>query len=261
MPVFVWLGFLVLVLSMVALDLGVFHRKAHVVKVPEALAWTAVWVAIALAFNVLVYFLYSENGLVRPDMASEHLTGQQAAIQFLTGYLTEKSLSIDNIFVIAMIFAYLRVPLAEQHRLLIWGVLGAIVLRGLMIAAGAVLIERVEWITYVFGLLLLASAAKMMVLRHDSVDFERNVAIKLVRRFYPVSDEFHGSSFFTHIDGRRTATPLFLGLILVESTDVLFAVDSIPAVFAITRDPFLVLTSNVFAILGVCRTFGSRFVE
>ncbi len=251
MPPIVWIGFLIFILAMVILTLGVFHRKPHVVKLPEALAWTGVWVALALAFNVLVYFLYAEEGLARPGLASEHLTGQQAAIQFLTGYLTEKSLSIDNIFVIAMIFAYLGVPLAQQHRLLVWGVIGAIVLRGIMIAAGSVLIHEFDWIVYVFGVLLLVSAAKMMVLRHDSIDFERNLVVRLVRRVFPVSSEYHGSSFFTRVNGVRTATPLFLGLVLVETSDVIFAVDSIPAVFAITRDPFLVWTSNVFAILGL----------
>jgi tellurite resistance protein TerC len=247
----VWLGFIGFVVVMVALDLGVFHRRAHVVRVPEALVWTVVWIALALAFNVLVYFLYEGNWGGWSSALSHQLTGRQAALQFFTGYVVEKSLSIDNIFVIAMVFAYFRVPLAQQHRLLIWGVLGAVVLRGVMIAAGAVLIARFEWIVYVFGVLLLASAAKMLVTRHDSLDPDRNVAVRLTRRFYPVTSEYEGSRFFTKVGGQRAATPLFLALILVESSDVMFAIDSIPAIFAITTDPFLIFTSNVFAILGL----------
>lgn len=247
----VWLGFIAFVIAMVALDLGVFHRKAHVVRVPEALAWTAVWIALALAFNVLIFFLYQENWGGWSTVLSHQLSGRQAALQFFTGYIVEKSLSIDNIFVIAMIFAYFRVPLVQQHRLLIWGVLGAVVLRGIMIATGAVLIARFDWIVYVFGVLLLASAAKMLVTRHDNLDPNKNVVVRLIRRFYPVTSEYQGSRFFTEQGGRRAATPLFLALILVETSDVMFAIDSIPAIFAITKDPFLVFTSNVFAILGL----------
>jgi tellurite resistance protein TerC len=251
MPVWLWLAFLLLVGALVLLDLGVFHRRAHVVSLPQALAWTAFWVALALAFNGLVYFLYDDNTPAWLGISTAHLTGGEAAVQFFTGYLTEKSLSIDNIFVIAMILAYFRVPLAQQHRLLFWGVLGAVGLRGAMIAIGAVLIERFDWIVYVFGVLLIASAIKMLVLRHDNIDPENNLAIRLTRRVVPVSSEFHEGRFFVEWNGSRTATPLFLALILVETSDVMFAVDSIPAIFAITRDPFLVFTSNVFAILGL----------
>ena len=247
----IWLGFIGFVIVMVALDLGVFHRRAHVVRVPEALTWTAVWIALALVFNVLVYFLYEGSWGGWASDLSQQLTGRQAALQFFTGYVIEKSLSVDNIFVIAMVFAYFGVPLAQQHRLLIWGVLGAVVLRGVMIAAGAVLIARFDWIVYVFGVLLLVSAAKMLVTRHDNLDPNRNVVVRLTRRFYSVTSEFEGSRFFTTAGGRRAATPLFLALILVESSDVMFAVDSIPAIFAITTDPFLVFTSNVFAVLGL----------
>jgi tellurite resistance protein TerC len=246
----VWVGFLVLIALIVALDLGVFHRKAHVVSLPEAVGWTAVWVTLAMVFNVGVYYLYELNP-AGWDMDTSQLTGAEAALQFFTGYLVEKSLSVDNIFVIAMIFAHFRVPLAEQHRVLFWGILGAVVLRGVMILAGVVLIERFSWIIYVFGALLLFSAATMLMMRHDSLEPEKNWAIRLVRRFYPVTTEFHGSRFFVRNDGRRAATPLFLALVLVETSDVMFAIDSIPAIFAITRDPFIVFTSNVLAILGL----------
>jgi tellurite resistance protein TerC len=236
---------------MVALDLGVVHRRPRVMGVAEALAWSAVWIVLALAFNLLVYFLYEQQGAAWSVGLSHELSGRHAALQFLAGYVVEKSLSIDNIFVIAMIFAYFRVPLALQHRLLMWGVIGAVVLRGAMIAAGSVLIARFDWIVYVFGVLLIVSAVKMLVTRHDNLDPGRNLAVRLTRRVYPVTDTFDGSRFFTVVDGRRAATPLFLALILVESSDVMFAVDSIPAIFAITRDPFLIFTSNVFAILGL----------
>lgn len=248
--VLVWIGFLVLITLVVALDLGVFHRKQHVVSLPEALGWSAVWVSLALAFNVGVYYLYEINP-AGWDMDTEQLTGQQAAIQFFTGYLVEKSLSIDNIFVIAMIFAHFRVPLSEQHRVLFWGIFGAVVLRGIMIFGGIALIERFDWVIYLLGALLLFSAASMLVVRHDNLAPESNFVIRLVRRFYPVTTEFHGSRFFVTVDGVRHATPLFLALMLVETSDVTFAIDSIPAIFAITRDPFIVFTSNIFAILGL----------
>ena len=251
MSLWVWIGFLVFVLVMVALDLGVFHRKARTPTIPEALAWTAVWIVLALAFNVLVFFLYEQNWGGGTTVATGHLAGREAAIQFFTGYLVEKSLSIDNIFVIAMIFAFFRVPLAEQHRVLFWGILGAVVLRGFMIAIGSVLIERFDWVVYVFGGLLILSAVKMLVVRHDNIDPGRNILVRLTRRLYPVSDHFDGGRFFTTVGGRKAATPLFLALVLVETSDVMFAADSIPAIFAVTRDPFLVFTSNVFAILGL----------
>ncbi len=247
----VWLAFLALILVLVFLDLGVFHRHARVMRIAEALAWTSVWIVLALGFNVFVYFLYEYNwgGFARVE--TYHLNGWDAATQFFTGYIVEKSLSVDNIFVMAMIFAYFAVPPAQQHRLLFWGIVGAIGLRGIMIAAGAVLIERFDWIVYVFGALLILSAAKMMVIRHDNFVPEKNLLVRLIRFLFPVTDRFHGGSFFVRLDGRPAATPLLLALVLVETTDVMFAVDSIPAVFAITRDPFLVYTSNVFAILGL----------
>lgn len=246
----VWIFFFLFIFAVVALDLGVFHRKAHVVSLPEAVGWTCVWVTLALAFNVVIYYLYEMNP-AGWDMDSEQISGGEAALNFFTGYLVEKSLSIDNIFVIAMIFVHFQVPLEQQHRVLFWGILGAVVLRGIMIFAGVAVIERFEWIFYILGLLLLVSAASMLVSQHDNISPENNFFIRTVRRIYPVTTEFHGSRFFIMQNGVRTATPLFLALVLVETSDVTFAIDSIPAIFAITRDPFIIFTSNVFAILGL----------
>lgn len=246
----VWISFLVLIVAVVALDLGVFHKKTHVVTLPEALGWTAVWVSLALVFNIGIYYLYELNP-AGWDNDTQQLTGAEAAIQYFTGYVVEKSLSVDNIFVIAMIFAHFRVPLADQHRVLFWGILGAIVLRAIMIFGGIAILERFDWVVYVLGAILLFSAASMLVVRHDTAALKENFIIRLVRRIYPVTEEFHGSRFFVNVNGVRTATPLFLALVLVETSDVTFAIDSIPAIFAITRDPFIVFTSNVFAILGL----------
>ena len=247
MIIWIWIGFLVLVVVMLALDLGVFHRKPHVISTTEALAWTAFWVVLALAFNAGVFFIYKHNWLG----IGATLSGSQAALQFFTGYLIEKSLSLDNIFVIALIFAYFRVPLMYQHRVLFWGVVGAVVMRGVMIAAGAVLIARFDWIVYVFGALLILTAARLLVARHDNIEPDKNLAVRLARRFYPVTPDYEGQRFFTHLNGQPAVTPLLLALLMVETTDVFFAIDSIPAIFAITRDPFLVFTSNIFAILGL----------
>lgn len=249
--IIVWIAFLVLILALVMLDLGVFHRKAHVISIPEALAWTGFWIVLALAFNVFIFFMYDQNWFGTADIASRDLSGKQAAVQFFTGYLLEKSLSVDNIFVIAMIFSYFGVPLAEQHRVLYWGILGAVVLRAIMIALGVALINKFDWIVYVFGALLFVSAAKMLFIRHDNIHLDRNPFVRAVRRYYPITSQFHGSRFFVKENGVRAATPLFLALVLVETSDVMFAIDSIPAIFAVTRDPFLVFTSNVFAILGL----------
>jgi len=246
----IWVGFLLMVAMFLVLDLGVFHRRAKVESLFESLGWSALWVSLALLFNVAVYFLYEFNPSGW-DMDTAQLTGKEAALQFLTGYLVEKSLSIDNIFVIAMVFATFRIPAEEQHRVLFWGIIGAIVLRGLMIFAGIALIERFAWLTYLLGLVLIWSAAKMLVIRHDNVDIANGAVMRAVRRFVPLTDEFHSGRFFVDIGGVRTATPLFVALVLVEVTDLMFAIDSIPAIFAITRDPFLVFTSNIFAILGL----------
>ncbi|NOS99927.1 MAG: TerC family protein [Phycisphaerales bacterium] len=249
--IWVWVGFIAIILAFLALDLGVFHRKAHVVSLREALTWTVVWLSTAMLFNVGVYFMYEHHWMGLGQNVAHPLDGKQAALQFFTGYLIEYSLSMDNVFVIALIFVYFGVPASYQHRVLFWGIVGAQVMRGIMIAAGTALIHRFEWIIYVFGALLVATAIKMLVVHNDNIDPNRNPLVRLARRIYPVSADFDGDKFFTRVDGRRAMTPLFLALLIVESTDVLFAVDSIPAIFAITRDPFLVFTSNVFAILGL----------
>lgn len=252
MVIWLWIGFIALVLALLALDLGVFNRKTHVVSMGEALAWTAFWVALALSFNVGVYFLYEHNllGIGGPGLGSA-LQGRQAALNFFTGYLVEKSLSLDNIFVIALIFTYFKVPLQYQHRMLFWGILGALIMRGAMIALGAAMITRFEWIVYVFGAFLIMTAVKMLIARHDNLEPGKNPVVRLATRFFPVTPDFEGERFFSQMNGQRAITPLFLALLMVETSDVLFAVDSIPAIFAITTDPFLVFTSNIFAILGL----------
>jgi tellurite resistance protein TerC len=242
-----WIGFIAVVLLLLALDLGVLNRRPHVIHALEALAWTAFWVVLALIFNIGIYYVYEHHWLGIGQVVGHELTGRQAAVQFLTGYLVEKSL----ILVIALIFTYFRVPLPYQHRVLFWGILGALALRGLMIVAGAALIQRFFWMTYVLGALLLVAAVRMMMFRHAKIDPQANPLFRLARRLFPVTGDYEGTRFFSRLDGRRAITPLFLVLLVVESSDVLFAVDSIPAVFAVTRDPFLVFTSNVFAILGL----------
>lgn len=244
-----WIGFIILILLLLALDLGVFHRKAHVVGVREALAWSGAWVLLALLFNVFVYFAYEYHG-AGMGLANAEPDGRSAAISFFTGYVVEKSLSVDNIFVMALIFSHFRVPAVYQHRVLFWGVLGALVLRGAMILAGAALIEQFDWILYVFGAFLIGTAARLLVARHEP-DPKNNFLVRAARSLFPVTEGFVGSKFVVRSGGRRMLTPLGLALLAVESADAMFAVDSVPAVFAITRDPFLVFTSNVFAILGL----------
>jgi tellurite resistance protein TerC len=246
-----WGGFVLLVLLLLALDLGVFNRRAREISIPEALGWTAFWIFLSLAFNVLVYWFYEHNWIGAGLAFPLDISGRQAAIEFLTGYLLEKSLSLDNIFVFALIFAYFRVPLIYQHRVLFWGVLGALMLRGVMIAGGAALLHGFAWMTYVFGTLLLLTAARMLVVRHDNLAPEENFVVRIARRWIPLTPGFADGRFFTTRNGVRTASTLFLVLVMVETTDIMFAVDSIPAIFAVTRDPFIVYTSNVFAILGL----------
>ena len=321
MEVWLWVGFLVFVLAMLALDLGVFHRHAHTIKVREALIWSAVWIGLAMVFNGFVYFAYEhhllgigryEVGTVALDPVDKApLNGHTAAIKFFTGYVIEKSLSVDNIFVIALIFAYFKIPGMYQHRVLFWGILGALLMRGAFIAAGAVLIAKFHWIIYVFGLILLFTAFKLLFGSEDP-DPKNNYLIKLAHRYFPITYHLHGQKFVIRRDevgqgeeleapgetepkcvpaqgdaepeaaqdpdcppgqvraaGQKAAkstggapampagaskwvlTPLALALIVVEGTDLIFAVDSIPAIFAITGDPFIVFTSNVFAILGL----------
>lgn len=230
-----WIGFNAFVLAMLALDLGVFHRKSHEVKIKEALAWSGVWIALALVFNTMLYFW----------------RGEQAALEFFTGYIIEKSLSVDNIFVFIMIFAYFKVPALYQHKILFWGILGALLMRALFIATGVTLIQKFHWIIYVFGAFLIITGIKMALQKGQEIHPEKNPVLKLFRRFMPVANNYSGDKFFINEGTRRVATPLFVVLLLIETTDVIFAVDSIPAILAITTDPFIVYTSNVFAILGL----------
>ena len=251
MVIWLWIAFIAFVLVMLALDLGVFNRRDHVIRAREALGWTLFWVFLALCFNVLLYFMYEGHWLGIGKEVGHSLSGHQAAIQFFTGFLIEKSLSLDNIFVIALIFGYFKVPAEYQHRVLFWGILGALLMRGAMIAAGTALITRFSWTVYVFGGFLIFTAVRMLLTGDEAPDLEHNRLVRWTRRLYPVSADFDREHFFTRIDGRRAITPLFLVLILVESSDVIFAVDSIPAIFAVTVDPFIVFTSNIFAILGL----------
>jgi tellurite resistance protein TerC len=246
--IWLWVSFVAAVLVMLALDLGVFHRKAHEVSIKEALIWTAVWIGMALGFTVFVFFLYQHRmfGVIEPNEPKGH----EAALLFLTGYVVEKSLSADNIFVMALIFAFFRVPGAFQHRVLFWGILGAMILRAAMILGGIALIHRFAWVLYVFGAFLIYSAFRMLFGSAEA-DPLKNPVVRLARKLLPVSDEFDGPHFLTRRDGRRMLTPLALVLVAVESADVVFAVDSIPAIFAITDIPFIVFTSNIFAILGL----------
>jgi tellurite resistance protein TerC len=247
--IWLWVGFIVGVLFLLALDLGVLNRKAHVIKAKEALIWTGFCVFLALAFNVAVYFIYQHQWMgigVDPPVS-----GRQAALEFLTGWVIEQSLSLDNIFVIALIFQYFAVPVVYQHRTLFWGIIGALVMRGGMILAGGALIQRFTWIIYVFGGLLIFTAVKMLRSQNEQIEPDKNPLVKLARKLYPVTKDFHEQHFFVQEAGRRAITPLFLVLLVIESTDLLFAVDSIPAIFAITKDPFIVFTSNVFAILNL----------
>ena len=230
-----WIGFNLFVLAMLALDLGVFHRKAHVVAFKESIAWTVVWVALALVFNAGIW----------------HVAGAQKALEFFTGYVIEKSLSVDNVFVFAMLFSYFAVPPLYQHKVLFWGILGALVMRAAMIALGAALIAEFSWIIYVFGAFLVLTGIKMAVKREEAIHPERNPVVRAFKQLMPVTSDYREDRFFVVEHGVRHATPLFVVLLLVEVSDLIFAVDSIPAIFAVTTDPFIVYTSNVFAILGL----------
>jgi tellurite resistance protein TerC len=234
-----WGSFGTFVLVMLALDLGVFHRQARVVKMQEALRWSAIWITLALLFNLGVYLWY----------------GTDAALAFLTGYVLEESLSVDNLFVFLMILSYFSVPPAYQHKVLFWGILGALLMRGMMIAVGTVLIQTFHWVLYVFGGFLILTGLKMVVQQHEDVHPEHNPVVRLFTRFMPVTAAYHAEKFFVQLNGRYFATPLFVVLLMVEVTDVVFALDSIPAVLAVTTDPFIVYTSNVFAILGLRSLF------
>lgn len=234
-PILFWILFNAFVLLMLALDLGVFHRKIHEVTVKEALTWTFVWIALAMVFNVIIYYW----------------RGQQQALEFFTGYLVEKALSIDNIFVFIMIFSYFQVPSKYQHKVLFWGIIGALIMRVIFIFAGVALIQKFHITIYFFGALLIYTGYKMFNHNNAKIEPDKNPVIRFFKRFIPVSSEMHEDKFFVRIEGKRFATPLFLVLILIETTDLIFAVDSIPAILAITQDQFIVYTSNVFAILGL----------
>jgi tellurite resistance protein TerC len=246
-----WLGFLALILVLLFIDLWVVNKDAHVIPMRTALGWTVIYALLAVAFGGVVYLLVDHSWAGAGTEFAVGLSARQATLQYLTAWVLEKSLSLDNVFVIALVFEYFRVPLSQQHRVLFWGILGVLVMRGIMIWLGAVLIARFDWIIYVFGAILILTAAKLLLAGESHPDPGKNPLVRLFRRLYPVTDDFRGSHFFVHENGRRAMTPLFLALLVVESTDLLFAVDSIPAVFAVTRDPFLVFTSNIFAILGL----------
>lgn len=278
--IFPWLIFLAFVLLMLALDLGVFHRESHVVSFKESIGWSAVWITLGLSFSVIVFFSYENHwfglGLHRDAVDGLINNGKLAATKYLTGYVVEKSLSVDNIFVIAMVFGSLAVPARYQHRVLFWGILGALVMRGAMIGVGSALVQNFHWVLYVFGVFLLLTGIKMLVMEEKEEHPENHILVRWLRKHFPITREYHGQHFFVKaggaqsheasepgavavvdpvvesaIPGKWLMTPLAVALILVEVTDLIFAVDSIPAIFAITADPFLVFTSNVFAILGL----------
>lgn len=234
-----WGGFLVCILFFLALDLGVFHKQAHVVKFKEALSWTCLWVVLSLAFGLF--------------LAPHLIPGweKRETVEFITGYVIELSLSLDNVFVIALIFSYFRVPAPYQHRVLFWGILGALLMRGVMIAAGAAFIRKFSWALYLLGAFLIFTGIKMLFSGHDGVHPQKNLALRFVQKFLPTTADFHGQKFVIRERGHLMLTPLALVLLMVETTDLIFALDSIPAVFAITTQPFIVFTSNVFAILGL----------
>lgn len=233
--IWLWIGFNIFILAMLALDLGVFHRKAHTVSIKEALIWSGVWIGLALIFNAGIYLF----------------GGSEPALQFFTGYLIEKSLSVDNIFIFVLLFTSFRVPAAYQHRVLFWGVLGALLMRGIMIALGASLLETFYWIIYLFGAFLIITGLRMAWHKETELHPERNPLLRLVRRFIPVTDDYERDRFVVRRTDQTLVTPLLLVLLAVETTDLLFALDSIPAIFAVTSDPFLVYTSNVLALLGL----------
>lgn len=234
-PIIFWIIFNAFVLIMLALDLGVFHRKSHAVSVKEALTWTFIWIFLALCFNGFIYYLF----------------GEIKALEFFTGYVIEKALSVDNIFVFVLIFSYFRIPAIYQHKVLFWGIIGALIMRIIFIFAGVALLERFHWTIYIFGSILIFTGIKMLLDKDKKIAPEKNPVIKFFRKIVPTSNELHEDNFFIKQNQKRFATPLFVVLIMIEITDLIFAVDSIPAILAVTQDHFIVYTSNVFAILGL----------
>ncbi len=243
--IWLWVGVNLFVLGVLAIDLGVFHRDSHEVSVKEATIWTVVWISLALVFNAIIFFFWNQM------MPGSSYTNSEAGLAFLTGYLIEYSLSVDNIFVFVLIFTFFAVPKQYQHRVLFWGIIGALLMRGAMIGIGAALIKEFHWIIYIFGGFLIFTGIRMAFHKNEELHPENNPLIKLFRRFMKVTEKYEGDKFFVRRAGVLMATPLFLVLLMVETTDLIFAVDSIPAIFAVTEDPFLVYTSNVFAILGL----------
>ncbi len=243
-----WLFFLLLIATLLALDLGVFHKTNQVISLKESLVWTLIWVTFAFIFGAVIFFVYQHNYF---GINGHNFSPGDALIKYYTGFIIEKSLSLDNIFVIAMIFSYFKIPLKNQHRILFWGIIGAVVFRGIMIFLGTAVIEKFSWSTYVFGGILFFSAIKMLNDSHENVDYSKNMALRLLGKVYPISWQLSGDKYFIVKNGKNTATILFASLVVVEFSDVLFAVDSIPAIFAVTTDPFIVFTSNIFAILGL----------
>jgi len=233
--IFLWIGFNLFVLALLAIDLGIFHRKAHSVSIKEATAWSIVWVSLAMIFNLGIYFTW----------------GEEKALEFFTGYVIEKSLSVDNLFVFLMIFQYFSTPAEYQHRVLFWGILGALILRAIFIAAGSALLAQFHWMIYVFGAFLVFTGIKMFLQGDEKLEPNRNPVVRLFERWVPMTREYHGQRFMIRTNGQTRATLLLLVLIVIETTDVIFAVDSIPAIFAVTQDSFIVYTSNIFAILGL----------
>jgi len=233
--IYVWIGFIAFVVLLLAIDLGVFHRKSHEVKIKEALIWSAVWISLAFIFNYGIYVFM----------------GKEKALEFLTGYLIEKSLSVDNLFVFIMLFTFFKVEPRYQHKVLFWGILGALIMRAIFIFAGVALISRFHWIIYIFGAFLVFTGVKMLFHKDEEVAPDKNPLVRLFKKFFPVTDQMHGGNFFVKINSKTVATPLFIVLLVVEFTDLIFAVDSIPAILAISTDSFIIFTSNVFAILGL----------
>lgn len=233
--VYAWAGFIAFVILMLAIDLGIFHRKSHEIKIKEALIWSAVWISLALIFNYGIYVFL----------------GKEKALEFLTGYLIEKSLSVDNLFVFIMLFTYFNVQPKYQHKVLFWGILGALIMRAIFIFAGVALISRFHWVIYIFGAFLVFTGIKMLFHKEEEIAPDKNPLVRLFKKFFPVSERMHEGNFFVKINSKTVATPLFVVLLIVEFTDLIFAVDSIPAILAISNDTFIIFTSNVFAILGL----------
>jgi len=233
--VYVWIGFIAFIILLLTVDLGIFHRKSHEVKIKEALLWSAVWISLALIFNYGIYVFL----------------GEEKALEFLTGYLIEKSLSVDNLFVFIMLFTFFDVQPKYQHKVLFWGILGALILRAIFIFSGVALISKFHWIIYIFGAFLVFTGIKMLFHKDEGIVPDRNPLVRLFKKFFPVSEQIYGSKFFVKLNSKTVATPLFIVLLVVEFTDLIFAVDSIPAILAISNDTFIIFTSNVFAILGL----------